>query len=124
MKGSVDIFQTMIAAAIVAVGFVIVIMFIGEVTVFNAEVTKPSIETVQLIDKTHQVENCLNEPSVNELQTKLKECKLDSEYVELSDLSGKVWKEGQKSEGQREHTIWINIKNGGAVEMARLYVKV
>ena len=124
MKGSVDIFQVMLANVVVLVGFVIVIMFIGEIAIFNASVTKPSIETIQVIDETHQIEKCLGKPDINEIALKLKECKLSSKYVEIADLDGQVWKEGLKSEGQKDHTIWVNIKNGDSLDIARLYVKI
>ena len=124
MKGEVDLFQAILANIIVVVGFILVAMFIGEVSVFNAVVTKPSVEILQVIDETHQIEKCLGKPDVLDVQAKLDECKLDSKYVEIADLTGSKWSEGDKTEGKREHSIWINIKEEGDMKLARLYVKI
>ena len=124
MKGSVDMFQVIIANVIVVVGFVAVILFIGEISIFNASVTKPSIEIIQAIDTTHQIKECLGAPSLEEIQSKLNGCYSGSKYAEVSDMEGRVWKAGLKTEGTREHSVWLNIKNGGSLDLARLYVKV
>ena len=124
MKGEVDIFQAVLANIVVVMGFIIVAMFIGEVSAFNAVVTKPSVEIIQVIDRAHQIEKCLDNPEASEIQAKLKECKLDAKYVEVADLDGRKWKEGEKTEGKRDHSIWLNIKDGGNLQLARLYVKV
>ena len=124
MKGDVDLFHLIIANIIIVGGFMLAVFFINDVSVFNAVVTKPSIENLGLIDKVHQIENCLGSPEADEIQSRLKECRYDSQYVEIADLEGNKWEEGIKEEVGRDHAIWMNIKNQGELKIARLYVKI